>query len=225
MRHADGRFARRWSGASTPERRADLLARSRWAASSRSRKSLAWSRFSAGLTAVFDGRGVRFVRRPGDFVRNRVSYAERRGGGGDLERHRTRKDATQFYAWHLHEHMPERVGIPGFRRGRRYIAADAATHPEFFTLYEADTMRVLQGRITRPAERADRRGRSARPRASATRRARIARVRDSTRPGAGGACSPRGSRRATTRRGSGRARAECRERAAHRGRASLCRGR
>ncbi len=51
----------------------------------------------------------------------------------------------QFHDWHVNEHMPERVGIPGFRRGRRYIAADAATHPEFFTLYEADTMQVLQG--------------------------------------------------------------------------------
>jgi len=51
----------------------------------------------------------------------------------------------QFYDWHVNEHMPERVGIPGFRRGRRYIAADAATRPEFFTLYEADTMQVLQG--------------------------------------------------------------------------------
>jgi hypothetical protein len=37
-----------------------------------------------------------------------------------------------FYDWH----MPQRVGIPGFRRGRRTIAADTATHPEFFTLYE-----------------------------------------------------------------------------------------
>ncbi len=51
----------------------------------------------------------------------------------------------EFYAWHLHEHMPERVGIPGFRRGRRYIAANATTQPEFFTLYETDTMQVLQG--------------------------------------------------------------------------------
>lgn len=50
-----------------------------------------------------------------------------------------------FYAWHINEHMPERVGIPGFRRGRRYIAADAATRPEFFTLYELDTMQVAQG--------------------------------------------------------------------------------
>lgn len=52
---------------------------------------------------------------------------------------------AQFYDWHLNEHMPERVGIPGFRRGRRYIAIDSATQPEFFTLYEADTMQVLQG--------------------------------------------------------------------------------
>jgi hypothetical protein len=51
----------------------------------------------------------------------------------------------QFYDWHVNEHMPERVGVPGFRRGRRYVAADTTTHPEFFTLYEADTMQVLQG--------------------------------------------------------------------------------
>jgi hypothetical protein len=51
----------------------------------------------------------------------------------------------QFYDWHTNEHMPERVGIAGFSRGRRYIAADAATAPEFFTLYETDTMQVLQG--------------------------------------------------------------------------------
>jgi hypothetical protein len=51
----------------------------------------------------------------------------------------------QFYDWHINEHMPERVGIPGFRRGRRYIAADPTTHPEFFTLCELDTMEVAKG--------------------------------------------------------------------------------
>ena len=51
----------------------------------------------------------------------------------------------QFYDWHINEHMPERVGIPGFRRGRRYIAADPATQPAFFTLYELDTMEVAKG--------------------------------------------------------------------------------
>ena len=52
---------------------------------------------------------------------------------------------AEFYAWHLQEHMPERVGIPGFVRGRRYRAADAATRPEFFTLYETSSFQVLQG--------------------------------------------------------------------------------
>ncbi|MDR6860761.1 hypothetical protein [Variovorax guangxiensis] len=52
---------------------------------------------------------------------------------------------AEFYAWHLHEHMPERVGIPGFVRGRRYRAADGATQPEFFTLYETSSFQVIQG--------------------------------------------------------------------------------
>jgi hypothetical protein len=51
-----------------------------------------------------------------------------------------------FYDWHVNEHMPERVGIPGFRRGRRLAAISPETHPEFFTLYEADTIEVLKGR-------------------------------------------------------------------------------
>lgn len=50
---------------------------------------------------------------------------------------------AQFYEWHQREHMPERVGIPGFRRGRRYVAL--AGRPEIFTLYEAESMAVLTG--------------------------------------------------------------------------------
>lgn len=42
----------------------------------------------------------------------------------------------EFYDWHLNEHMPERAGVPGFRRSRRYIAVERETRPEFFTLYE-----------------------------------------------------------------------------------------
>jgi hypothetical protein len=52
---------------------------------------------------------------------------------------------ADFYAWHLHEHMPERVGIPGFLRGRRYRATTAETAPEYFTLYETLTFEVTQG--------------------------------------------------------------------------------
>ena len=49
----------------------------------------------------------------------------------------------EFYAWHETEHMPERVGILGFLRGRRYTALDAPT--EWFTLYETQTTDVLAG--------------------------------------------------------------------------------
>ena len=48
-----------------------------------------------------------------------------------------------FYAWHTHEHMPERVGIPGFLRGRRCIAVEG--DPQFFNLYEARSLDVLGG--------------------------------------------------------------------------------
>jgi hypothetical protein len=51
---------------------------------------------------------------------------------------------TEFYEWHNREHMPERVGIPGFRRGRRYIAEQGT--PEYFTLYEVERPEVLTGR-------------------------------------------------------------------------------
>jgi len=61
----------------------------------------------------------------------------------------------EFYEWHNREHMPERVGIPGFRRGRRYVALSGA--PEFFNLYEADSPEVLAGqdylnRLNAPTE-------------------------------------------------------------------------
>jgi hypothetical protein len=61
----------------------------------------------------------------------------------------------EFYEWHSRERMPERVGIPGFRRGRRYVAVNGA--PEFFVLYEADSPEVLGAldylnRINAPSE-------------------------------------------------------------------------
>ena len=49
-----------------------------------------------------------------------------------------------FYAWHGQEHMPERLGIPGFLRGRRYIGIGA--RHEFFNLYEARDIDVLLGK-------------------------------------------------------------------------------
>jgi hypothetical protein len=48
-----------------------------------------------------------------------------------------------FHEWHNREHMPERVGIPGFSRGRRYVAISGG--PEYFNLYEADSAETLGG--------------------------------------------------------------------------------
>jgi hypothetical protein len=49
----------------------------------------------------------------------------------------------EFYAWHGREHMPERVAIPGFLRGRRYIAPGET--PEFFNLYETESPATVTG--------------------------------------------------------------------------------
>lgn len=66
------------------------------------------------------------------------------GGGAVCIWHDLLPDALDdFYEWHNREHMPERVGIPGFRRGRRYIAIEGA--PEYFNLYEADSAEILGG--------------------------------------------------------------------------------
>lgn len=90
------------------------------------------------------------------------------------------------YAWHIREHVPERVGIPGFARGRRYRAADAATHPALFTLYELETMQVAQGqdylaRLNAPTAWTRAAGRFSRDTSRG-----LARVAESRGPGVGG---------------------------------------
>ena len=49
----------------------------------------------------------------------------------------------EFYAWHGHEHMSERVSIPGFLRGRRYIAHRGDL--QYFNLYEARAYEAVTG--------------------------------------------------------------------------------
>lgn len=51
---------------------------------------------------------------------------------------------VDFYEWHDREHMPERLGIDGFQRGRRYISV--AGEPRFFTLYNVRDPSVLTGK-------------------------------------------------------------------------------
>ncbi|MBH69624.1 MAG: hypothetical protein CMM58_14810 [Rhodospirillaceae bacterium] len=43
--------------------------------------------------------------------------------------------------WHCFEHVPERVGIDGFLRGKRYVAIDG--NPEFFHFYETKDVGTL----------------------------------------------------------------------------------
>lgn len=78
------------------------------------------------------------------------------GSGALCIWHDLAPEATdEFYQWHNREHMPERVAIPGFLRGRRYIAVAGA--PAYFNLYEAESAEVLGGsdylaRLNAPTE-------------------------------------------------------------------------
>ena len=126
---------------------------------------------------------------------------------------------TEFYERHNREHMPERVGIPGFRRGRCDIAKYGT--PEYFTLYEADLGGSVVGqdylnRLNNPmcGCSACRRPSSATPRAAS--------AASSFRSGSGGAaaCSRlRFGAEAGREDGAGAISAPCRAAAARRHRA------
>ncbi len=47
---------------------------------------------------------------------------------------------AEWEDWHTHEHMPERLGIPGFLRGSRWISGDS-----YFVLYDVQGMDTLTG--------------------------------------------------------------------------------
>lgn len=43
--------------------------------------------------------------------------------------------------WHTHEHLPERLSIPGFLRGTRWVALQG--RPKYFVLYEVEHLATL----------------------------------------------------------------------------------
>lgn len=62
---------------------------------------------------------------------------------------------AEFVAWHVREHIPERVGLPGFLRGRRYVALEGA--PKYFNFYETADLAALtsstyKARLDAPTE-------------------------------------------------------------------------
>jgi hypothetical protein len=50
---------------------------------------------------------------------------------------------AEFEDWHTHEHMPERLSIPGFLRGTRWTALSG--EPSYFILYEAKSLATITG--------------------------------------------------------------------------------
>ncbi|HJP20898.1 MAG: hypothetical protein QF546_03475 [Alphaproteobacteria bacterium] len=50
----------------------------------------------------------------------------------------------EFNLWHTREHIPERVGVKGFLRGRRYVDWQAERQ-RYFMLYEAEDLEVFRG--------------------------------------------------------------------------------
>ncbi len=55
-----------------------------------------------------------------------------------------REREAEYDRWHTREHVPERVGVPGFRGARRYVNRARGNH-RYFTLYELDDLAVLDG--------------------------------------------------------------------------------
>ena len=43
--------------------------------------------------------------------------------------------------WHTHEHLPERLSIPGFHRGTRWVATSGV--PRYMVLYEVESLETL----------------------------------------------------------------------------------
>jgi len=50
---------------------------------------------------------------------------------------------AEYDCWHTFEHVPERVGIPGFIEGRRYVARERR-NDRYFTLYDLAGLEVVQ---------------------------------------------------------------------------------
>ncbi|MFF2318337.1 hypothetical protein ACFVTE_18975 [Arthrobacter sp. NPDC058097] len=63
---------------------------------------------------------------------------------------------TEYNQWHTVEHMPERVGTPGFLAGRRYVDWNLPEY-RYFTLYEGEELETFASeeyrrRLNNPTE-------------------------------------------------------------------------
>jgi hypothetical protein len=62
---------------------------------------------------------------------------------------------AEYLHWHSHEHMQERLAIPGFLRGRRYSVVGPG--PQFLVIYDVEDLATLSSpayreRLGNPSE-------------------------------------------------------------------------
>lgn len=66
-----------------------------------------------------------------------------KGNGFLIIWHDIRTEAEpEYHRWHTREHMPERLGVPGFLRGRRGVDWSRDTH-RYLTLYEGAALETF----------------------------------------------------------------------------------
>jgi hypothetical protein len=58
---------------------------------------------------------------------------------------RSEARTADYERWYMTEHIPERLGVPGFRTAQRYEAIEADR--KFFTFYEVDSPAVLTSEV------------------------------------------------------------------------------
>ena len=122
----------------TPERRADIVARIPMGRFVEAEEIAAMVAFLASDDCTFlHRRRFRRIRRPGHLLGTDSNMALAGKGAIIIWNDITPEGRDQFYDWHIHEHIPERLACR-VSRGGRYIAASADTKPEFLTLYEID---------------------------------------------------------------------------------------
>lgn len=49
---------------------------------------------------------------------------------------------ADFNRWYNEEHLPERVGLPGFRSARRFVSYEGG--PKYLALYDLDNLDALE---------------------------------------------------------------------------------
>jgi len=95
------------------------------------------------------------VRQPARETRHCPSEMSLQGNAALVMWHGVESSAREAHDdWHSHEHLMERLALPGFRRGRRCVSPDGE---RYFLMYEVDELETLtsaayQARLNDPSD-------------------------------------------------------------------------